>query len=488
MTPQIKIPKPLSRSVALLCILVAAGSMPVLAQPSAYKAIGQPMAVLPTDPLYMSWIDSVVVATSDRLMMTSRFRDHELTGFVPDTVFVRIDQDIDYIVSRPQSTSYFYTLHDRKGRIQLYTANLDGRKYKSRRIEFEGFEPEHPVFSDDGQIMIFSSLSTKRGMGGYDLWYSRFKDGEWQRPVNMGERINTPGDEVSPSVAGNILFFASNGHSESNGRHNLFASRLVSDEVKGDTIGVLQIGNCPVQRLPEPFNSRSADSRELLYNNTLNGGFFYSGGRFWGIEGPLFGTRYWGRVVDGRGEAVNQVQVQAVAGGHIQCSTVTDAQGFYSLTLPVGQSFRLCFFKPGHFSTRQEVTPRRNPSGDLLADERHDVEMDALPLGTPLRYADLFGPNASVELSAHGIEVLDVLVRFLNDNANLSATFLLSSDLVADAEFNSLLTARRLLSIEAYVRQRVPDTVELIFDNLCNGREGCADATGENRLTVVLRR
>lgn len=46
-------------------------------------------------------------------------------------------------------------------------------------------------------IMVFSS-DRPGGMGGFDLYYSVFKDGKWNAPINFGPRINTSSDEFRP--------------------------------------------------------------------------------------------------------------------------------------------------------------------------------------------------------------------------------------------------------------------------------------------------
>jgi len=48
-------------------------------------------------------------------------------------------------------------------------------------------------------IMVFAS-DRSGGMGGYDLYYSIFKDGKWNSPVNLGPGINTSSNEYRPVV------------------------------------------------------------------------------------------------------------------------------------------------------------------------------------------------------------------------------------------------------------------------------------------------
>lgn len=72
----------------------------------------------------------------------------------------------------------------------------------------------HPCVNGDNNFLIFSS-DMAGGFGGRDLWYVTFdkKQKVWSMPKNMGEAINTPGDEMFPTFLNNgDLVFASNGH------------------------------------------------------------------------------------------------------------------------------------------------------------------------------------------------------------------------------------------------------------------------------------
>jgi hypothetical protein len=68
-----------------------------------------------------------------------------------------------------------------------------------------------------GDIMAFAS-DRNGGFGGYDLWYSTYKDNEWSLPVNFGQDINTEYDEFRPVIMvtnpdeflNNLMIFSSN--------------------------------------------------------------------------------------------------------------------------------------------------------------------------------------------------------------------------------------------------------------------------------------
>ena len=70
-----------------------------------------------------------------------------------------------------------------------------------------GYNDKCPFIFDS--VMVFVS-DRPGGYGGYDLYSSKFKNGEWQPPVNMGDKINSMFDEYRPIVRQNIEGFTNN--------------------------------------------------------------------------------------------------------------------------------------------------------------------------------------------------------------------------------------------------------------------------------------
>jgi len=97
-----------------------------------------------------------------------------------------------------------------------------------------------PSLSADGRILFFSS-NRRGGYGGNDIWYTvRQNDGSWSDAKNLGNLVNTPKDEISPFMFFNneILFFASDGH-QGFGGMDIFLSRVEKgDFQKPENLGL----------------------------------------------------------------------------------------------------------------------------------------------------------------------------------------------------------------------------------------------------------
>jgi hypothetical protein len=63
------------------------------------------------------------------------------------------------------------------------------------------------------QEVLFFSSDRKGTRGQLDVWWSmRLPDGSWDAPVNAGDNVNTPGNEITPYYSGEHLYFSSDWH------------------------------------------------------------------------------------------------------------------------------------------------------------------------------------------------------------------------------------------------------------------------------------
>ena len=106
-----------------------------------------------------------------------------------------------------QTISYIYTSHlNNKGWTEPVRA--------PEPLNMEGSNSAQPFLTTDGRYVIFSS-DRAGGAGGYDLWAASLDTNhEVIQVQNLGNVINTSGDEESPYYhdKSRMLIFSSNGH------------------------------------------------------------------------------------------------------------------------------------------------------------------------------------------------------------------------------------------------------------------------------------
>jgi tetratricopeptide (TPR) repeat protein len=114
--------------------------------------------------------------------------------------------------------------------FNLYTSNYDPVKDQwgtinrlPKEINTRNWET-YASFSPSGDTLYFSS-NRPGGVGGFDIYYSVRTISGWTEAVNLGDIINTPFDEIAPTVShdGNRLFFSSTGHPTMGG-YDIFVS------------------------------------------------------------------------------------------------------------------------------------------------------------------------------------------------------------------------------------------------------------------------
>lgn len=85
------------------------------------------------------------------------------------------------------------------------------------------YNETHGSLSADGRILYFTS-NRKGGVGDLDIYRSTLNtNGEWEKPENLGNVINTPFNEETPFLSeyGDVLYFSSEGH-EGMGGYDIF--------------------------------------------------------------------------------------------------------------------------------------------------------------------------------------------------------------------------------------------------------------------------
>jgi outer membrane protein OmpA-like peptidoglycan-associated protein/tetratricopeptide (TPR) repeat protein len=147
----------------------------------------------------------------------------------------------------PESNQLYYTRTPVINRWQanlekhslLYSATIDRSKHKLRKNKLVNIKKisriyglGEPSISSDGNTLYFVSDQPK-GFGGTDIYkVIKNKKGKWGKPINLGETINTIGDELNPFLYDdNKLYFSSNARSGYGG-YDIYCSLIIDDTLQ----------------------------------------------------------------------------------------------------------------------------------------------------------------------------------------------------------------------------------------------------------------
>lgn len=131
--------------------------------------------------------------------------------------------------------------------LEIISAQYDSSKKSFEKLTTfaysrKAYSTGHATVTPDGTLLAFMS-EQPGGFGGRDIYICKKQGNGWGTPINAGAQINTVGEESFPYWAdNNTLFFSSDGHAGMGGL-DIYRSRYVSDSF-----------TTPVD-LPGPLNS-----------------------------------------------------------------------------------------------------------------------------------------------------------------------------------------------------------------------------------------
>jgi len=100
--------------------------------------------------------------------------------------------------------------------LKIYYSRFNKGKWSMPKLlsfNKREFSYGHPSLSKDGKVLFFVSDQAD-SYGETDIYYvTRNAKGKWSKPINMGDKINTPAKEMTPFISehNNMLYFSSNG-------------------------------------------------------------------------------------------------------------------------------------------------------------------------------------------------------------------------------------------------------------------------------------
>jgi outer membrane protein OmpA-like peptidoglycan-associated protein len=164
---------------------------------------------------------------------------------------------VNYVVNK--------TDKDFVNRPGIYISTKKGSAW-SKAIPFAYNNPSysvaHPSLSADGQYLYFAS-DMPGGRGGMDIYVCKKEGDTWGQPKNLGDEVNTQGNEVFPYIRKDgMLYFSSDGHIGFGGLDVFVASKVENKFAD-------------VKNLGAPLNSYT-DDFGIVFSDDFTKGYFSS--------------------------------------------------------------------------------------------------------------------------------------------------------------------------------------------------------------------
>ena len=369
-------------------------------------------------------------------------------------------------VNKSFSTMYFTRCPNHKKRVsgcQIMKATRAGSTWNEpETVEIKTVDSldaiGHPTISSN-ELKLFFATERKNGYGGKDIWVSERESTseKFGRPRNLGDIINTEGDEMYPYMRNDsTLYFASNGHGGMGGL-DIFVTTL---DAQGEWTEPIN--------LRHPFNSIGNDYG-ITFHPTEERGFFISNRDakngldddiYYFIEPPILFTL--------SGTIKNQSSLQFVEGAEVKVtsssgskfstkSSETGAFMFTNSQIKADETYILTINKRNYLTFTDTIsTIGLETSQDFVK----DYQINTIP-DNPVVLPDILYELAKWELRPQFEDSLRGLIEMLQVNPNLTIELGSHTDNRDSHENNDILSQKRAQSVCDYLVIRGIDPYRL---------------------------
>lgn len=300
----------------------------------------------------------------------------------------------------------------------------------------------HPAVSPDGEWLYFVS-DMPGGMGGMDIWRARITPVGLGGVENLGEPINTPGNEMFPTFRPNgDLYFSSDGHPGMGGLDIFIAS-------------VGRDGKYHVAHPGYPLNSQ-ADDFGMTFEGVHNRGYFASNrndGRGWdhiySFENPEIIQSVKGWVYEQDGYELPSAVVYLVGSDGTNEKLSVKGDGSFERQLNPGTDYIFLATCKGFLNHKEELSIR--PSDESY---EHVLQFPLASISAPVLIDNIFYDFDKATLRPESEKSLDELVKLLNENPNVTIELSAHCDYKGSAEYNKRLSQRRAESVVEYLTNK----------------------------------
>lgn len=340
---------------------------------------------------------------------------------------------------------YTYCAQDPKGprTAEIYISTRSSAKWgkgtRATIVKDSVTALGHPSISPDGKYLYFVSDAVG-GFGGKDIFRARVAGNDFGPMENLGEEINTPGDEMFPYVRDSVtLYFASNGHP---GMGGLDLFKATQDST----------GKWNVENLGAPINSM-ADDFGITFAGKEERGFFCSNrndargyDHIYSFERPTITIFIEGIVNDVDEYPIEDATVRIVGKDGLNVKVPVKKDGTYRVELERDIRYVMMASARGYLNQNYELH-----TGPEEKNETYIVDFFLSPISKPVVIDNIFYDFDKATLRPESKKALDEMIKMLNDNPNVTIELGAHTDRKGTDQYNERLAQRRAQSVVDYL-------------------------------------
>lgn len=298
----------------------------------------------------------------------------------------------------------------------------------------------HPAVSPDGEWLYFVS-DMPGGVGGLDIWRARILKNGLGGVENLGEPINTEGDEMFPTFRPNgDLYFSSDGHPGMGGLDIFIA--------KPDSAA----GTWKIEHPGYPLNSQG-DDFGMTFEGLHNRGYFSSNrgdGKGWdhiySFVNPEIVQTVKGWVYEQEGYELPQALVYMVGNDGTNLRLSVKGDGSFTQAIKPGVDYVFLGTCKGFLNHKEQLKVE-----PVTESQEYVLQFPLASITAPVLIDNIFYDFDKATLRPESTQALDELIKLLNENPNVTIELSAHCDYRGPAAYNKLLSQRRAESVVTYL-------------------------------------
>jgi len=301
------------------------------------------------------------------------------------------------------------------------------------------YSSSNPSLSRDGKTLYFSS-NRPGSLGGVDIWKVAINaDGSYGEPQNLGNKVNTEGNESFPFIADDnkTLFFASSGKPGLGG-YDVYQVDLSS--------------GAEATNLGKPVNTEK-DDFAFTFNGTKNVGFLSSnrgGNDDILVVSPICGVDVTIVVTDAKTGAILANASVSILDDkkNVIATEMSNARGEVKYRVECDKPYVVQASKDGYEGNTFAVTPSKGPTAKVDAALQ---PIDVIVTPTEIILKPIFFEYDKSNITQEGAFELDKLVQVMKNNDKLVIMAKSHTDNRGTDKYNLRLSERRAKSTAQYI-------------------------------------